>query len=338
VADLSILGSLAANVVWFGGHTEVIVMGVAMLAMFSLGAVLLMQVTALLGGLIGWVAGLFTRLVRGARSIRPRAWAYFGVRSGLAAGFPLGVLAIWCFFASLTAVYSRINPSGQVLMYWAVGIGMAGPLLGSVLGLAVALRRGHWLRRLASGAFIGSLIGLIPACLLFTTAMNLDRTESAPDRLTGLNFSPDGRQMVSGTPNGRVMLWDAATGKSIWKEHGHPGSYVSQTVFSHDGKRVASVAVDGSVRVWEAHSGRGVVTLSGRPLLRELVFSPDGKRLAGRYIDGLIQVWDVQTGQEVHSLTIERDRLSLRAFSPDGKRLVSFGEEGMQVRSDFWGR
>jgi WD40 repeat protein len=213
-------------------------------------------------------------------------------------------------------------------------VGVAGPLLGVALGVLIALHRRRWLAGLATGAFVGSLIGLSAGSLLFTVAMLQARLLS---QLACLTYSADGRRMVSGSHTGQVVVWDAATGEPIWEVDGHPGFSVFQAVFRADGERVASAGADGSVRVWDAGSGRAIVTLRDRgPGLPELAFSTDGKCLAGAFQSGLIRVWDLQTGQEVRSVPFPGGLGSVFAFSPDRKRLAAFGREGMRVVSGFW--
>jgi WD40 repeat protein len=61
-------------------------------------------------------------------------------------------------------------------------------------------------------------------------------------------FSPNGKQVVSGSNNNTVRLWDAATGALQQTLEGHSDS-VSSVAFSPDGKQVVSGSDDNTVRL-----------------------------------------------------------------------------------------
>jgi WD40 repeat protein len=52
--------------------------------------------------------------------------------------------------------------------------------------------------------------------------------------VTSVAFSPDGRQVVSGSGDKTVRLWDAATGTALQRLEGHTDS-VTSVAFSPDG-------------------------------------------------------------------------------------------------------
>ncbi len=63
-------------------------------------------------------------------------------------------------------------------------------------------------------------------------------------------FSPDGNQIVYGSSDKSVWVWDAKMGEQLKKLQGHT-DLVTSVAFSPDGNRIISGSQDGSVRVWD---------------------------------------------------------------------------------------
>jgi WD40 repeat protein len=78
-------------------------------------------------------------------------------------------------------------------------------------------------------------------------------------------FSPDGKQVVSGSWDNTVRLWDAATGTALQTLEGHLSS-VASVAFSPDGKQVVSGSWDNIVRLWDAATGTALQRLEGLQL------------------------------------------------------------------------
>jgi hypothetical protein len=75
-------------------------------------------------------------------------------------------------------------------------------------------------------------------------------------------FSHDSTQVVSGSDDGTVKIWDASSGACLKTLKGHRGS-VSSVAFSHDGTQVVSGSDDWTVKIWDAGSGACLKTLKG---------------------------------------------------------------------------
>jgi len=63
-------------------------------------------------------------------------------------------------------------------------------------------------------------------------------------------FSRDGMQIVSGSDDKSVRVWDASTGVELKQLKGHT-DWVKSVAFSRDGMRIVSGSADESVRVWD---------------------------------------------------------------------------------------
>jgi len=110
-----------------------------------------------------------------------------------------------------------------------------------------------------------------------------------------LAFSPDGKDVASGSSDGVIHVWDAATGK-------------------------------GRLRITDP-SDLGGGPFTGFDAVTLVAFSPDGRHLAAARLNQRPAVWDVRTGTKVRELGGPATRASWLRFSPDGKH-VGFREGG----------
>jgi WD40 repeat protein len=82
------------------------------------------------------------------------------------------------------------------------------------------------------------------------------------DWVISVAFSPDGKQVVSGSRDETVRLWDTATGALLQTLKGHT-DWVCSVAFSPDGKQVVSGSDDETVRLWDTATGALLQTLKG---------------------------------------------------------------------------
>jgi formylglycine-generating enzyme required for sulfatase activity len=146
------------------------------------------------------------------------------------------------------------------------------------------------------------------------------------EEVISVAFSPDGKQIVSGSRDATAKVWDAETGQLSLTLTGH-AHIVESVAFSPDGKRIVSGSFDKAMKVWDAETGQLLHTTRHANGVASVAFSPDGKRITsggGSYgKPGEIKVWDAETGQETLTLKGHSDRVWSVSFSPDGKRIVS---------------
>ena len=90
-----------------------------------------------------------------------------------------------------------------------------------------------------------------------------------------------------------MRVWDASTGKKLWRLSGH-SSRVRSVAISSDGTRIVSGSNDSSVRVWDASTGAELRRLNGHSsLVLSVAFLSDGSRIVSGSTDNSMRVWDV---------------------------------------------
>ncbi|MCX7789819.1 MAG: serine/threonine protein kinase [Chloroflexaceae bacterium] len=154
---------------------------------------------------------------------------------------------------------------------------------------------------------------------------------NAPYWLTGIAFSPDGKQLAVGSVSGSVYMLDALTGKLERELQGHEGWVVIRGVsFSPDGRVLASASLDGTVHLWNPASGaeRGVLQRQGLRLLG-LSWSADGRRIAtSSDMSGSVALWDVNSQEMLQMALLAQGSVTTLSYSDSGQALATGGING----------
>jgi WD40 repeat protein len=111
-----------------------------------------------------------------------------------------------------------------------------------------------------------------------------------------LNFSPNGRLLVSTSDDNTIRLWNMHDGATKLLTEENP-------------------------------------TVLDDPCYPSAGFSPNGRYVAACHRDGMVRIWDVCSGQLIMKMKAHTDWATCVVFTPDGKGSVSGGSD---YRLKYW--
>lgn len=143
------------------------------------------------------------------------------------------------------------------------------------------------------------------------------------DEILDLEFSPDGRNLLSGSYDGSAVVWSISNGqKKSEKKFNLP---VKAVAFTNIGRWAMASSDDGIIRIWEVDNDWVVKQLvfEKNVDITAMAVTPDDHFVVAGDDQGEIRVWEL----------IERDRFSIEnrepivsvAFDPTGEKLFTGG-------------
>ncbi|GAB4433049.1 MAG: hypothetical protein OHK0015_21370 [Chloroflexi bacterium OHK40] len=152
----------------------------------------------------------------------------------------------------------------------------------------------------------------------------LKRTLPAGADVLSLAIAPDGRYLATGSLDGRLILWDRASGEAMLTYTPFDGG-VEDIAFTPDGRYLLATG-DLEMRLYDRVSGVLMRTMRGHTgAIPDLELSPDGTRVATASWDGTARLWDLGSGAQVMQLAGHTGLVIGVAFAPDGRSLATAG-------------
>lgn len=128
--------------------------------------------------------------------------------------------------------------------------------------------------------------------------------EAHPQGVEALAITAESDKVVTGGSDGRISIWDTATGAQLASFAAHNESITSLDV-SADGTRIVSASRDSSVRSWDCESCRELSAFAdfrGDGYPTAVGFNPRDGSVAFCATDGRVRMWDPVSGRLLATL------------------------------------
>jgi WD40 repeat protein len=153
-----------------------------------------------------------------------------------------------------------------------------------------------------------------------------------------LTFSSDGTRLAAGGYDGRLRVWETATGKKLLDlpaqpaapkgAEAEPASAIHAVAFSHDGKDVAAGCADSRIHLFSLADSKLLRSLAGHTsAVSGLAYHPGGAVLVSGSKDGSVRLWNPANGQMLKALEGHTAWVQGVAILEHGTRLASVGAD-----------
>jgi len=211
-------------------------------------------------------------------------------------------------------------------------------------GQTLALAQSGRVELLSLASLPQDVDALVPSQLPADTRLTI---HDFPGKVTRLQFSPDGRQLLvasgiaglsgqayslsldpvwplpttDGAPEAEDGLDQAPRSVPLtelalhqWGDH---RDLLYAVAMSPDGRWIATAGYDRQIQLWDAISGDAIRTLTGHNgAVFDLVFTPDSGQLISVSADETVKLWQVPSGQRVATLGQPEGEVHALAFWP----------------------
>lgn len=163
------------------------------------------------------------------------------------------------------------------------------------------------------------------------------------DRVTALDFSPDGQWLAtgSGVPSrmGRLAIWKVADGVKILEIAKAHADTILGLAFSPNGKFIATASPDRMVKIWSVPEGNLIRTLEGHTdYVLGVAWRADGLELASSGADKVVKRWQFEDGKQVQTLKeYSREVTAVSYLGIENSLVSSSGDNSVRVDNNRLG-
>jgi small GTP-binding protein len=157
----------------------------------------------------------------------------------------------------------------------------------------------------------------------FTSGRVLKRLLGHTNAVNAVAITPDGKQIVSGSKDHTIRVWDLVSGNEIKVINAHDAS-IRSLALTRDGTYAVSGSEDNSAQVWDLKKGTRLRTFEGHDSwVRAVAITPDSQLVVTGSFDLTLKVWELATGRLVYTLSGHKGVIYSVAITPDGRYALS---------------
>lgn len=144
-----------------------------------------------------------------------------------------------------------------------------------------------------------------------------------PLPVNAVTITSDGEQIVSGSTDRTLKLWNVATAKEIRTLADH-GGQVESLALVEGRRRIVSGAADRTLKVWDLDRGKEVRVSPRHPdPVASIVFTADVRKAVSASTDGTLMVWDLTRGEAIRTFSGQLRPSNVLAVTADARLAVS---------------
>jgi len=154
--------------------------------------------------------------------------------------------------------------------------------------------------------------------------------------ITALRFRSDGRAVLSGSVDGKLIMWDIESGSSSHIATLPDSVFVTSLALNKRGQTALVGLSDGTILLWDVVGWRNILTFSKHQrAITGVAFSPDEQTVYSVSQDGRLKAWDAITGVNLKTETPFDAGLNSIALSANGTTaLIATGNTRYWIDSD----
>ena len=148
--------------------------------------------------------------------------------------------------------------------------------------------------------------------------------EGHSKEVTAITMTPNGQQIISGSQDGTLKVWDLKSGHLLRSLDCRD---ISALAITPDGRKVIC-ACGKILKILDQPSGRVLHLLEGHSdRVQSVAVFPYTQQIVSGSKDGTLKVWDLKSGRLLLSMEGHTKGITSVAVTPDGRQVVSVSDD-----------